>query len=153
MGQSRPLFCLFSFFSCYNFNTNWKKHRWCAWDSNQGPLNGRHRQNHGAMAATPFSKCLKTCFRKGKDLKDVHYEVVHIHLEWAEEFAEFGSTNLHDWYLQFIKNVFIYSSCIKMKPQFKALSFTVIMLYYKFPMVLDISSLMVIWIMASPRWE
>ena len=25
MGQSRPLFCLFSFFSSYNFNnTNWK---------------------------------------------------------------------------------------------------------------------------------
>ena len=37
MGQSRPLFCLFSFFSSYNFNnTNWKKHWWCAWDSNPG---------------------------------------------------------------------------------------------------------------------
>ena len=30
-------FCLFSFFSRYNFNTNWKKHWWCAWDSNPGP--------------------------------------------------------------------------------------------------------------------
>ena len=53
MGQSMPLFCLFSFFSRNNFNTNWKKLRWCAWDSNPGPQDGRRRQNHGAMAATP----------------------------------------------------------------------------------------------------
>ena len=46
------LFCLFSFFSRYNFNTNWKKRRWCAWDSNPGPQDGRRRRNHGAMAAT-----------------------------------------------------------------------------------------------------
>ena len=52
MGQSRPLFCLFLFFSRHNFNTNWKKHRWCAWDSNPGPQDGRCRQNHGALAAT-----------------------------------------------------------------------------------------------------
>ena len=52
MGQSWPLFVLFLFSSCYNFNTNWKKHRWCAWDSNPGPQDGRRRQNHGAMAAT-----------------------------------------------------------------------------------------------------
>ena len=58
MGQSRPLFCLFSFFSHYNFNTNWKKHRWCAWDSNPGPQDGRRRQNQGAMAATPSLKML-----------------------------------------------------------------------------------------------
>ena len=51
MGQSRPLF-LFSFISHYNFNTNWIKHRWCAWDSNPQLQNGRRRQNHGAMAAT-----------------------------------------------------------------------------------------------------
>ena len=52
MGQSRPLFCLFLFFSHYNFNnTNCKKCRWCAWDLNPGPQDGRHRQNHGAMAA------------------------------------------------------------------------------------------------------
>ena len=53
MGQYRPLFCLFSFFSRYNFNINWKKRRWCAWDSNPGPQDGRRRWNHGAMAATP----------------------------------------------------------------------------------------------------
>ena len=59
MGQSRPLFCLFSFFSSYNFNnTNWKKHWWCAWDSNPGLQDGGRRQNHGAMAATPTKKDL-----------------------------------------------------------------------------------------------
>ena len=52
MGHSRPLFCLFSLFSRNNFNTNWKKLRWCAWDSNPGPQDGRRRRNHGAMAAT-----------------------------------------------------------------------------------------------------
>ena len=45
-------FCLFSFFSHYNFNTNWKKRRWCAWDLNLGPQDGRRKQNHGAMMAT-----------------------------------------------------------------------------------------------------
>ena len=50
MGHSRPLFCLFSSFSCYNFNTNWKKHRWWALDSNLGLQDGRRRENHGAMA-------------------------------------------------------------------------------------------------------
>ena len=47
------LFSLFSLFSHYNFNnTNWKKHRWCAWDSNPGLQNGWHIRDHGAMAAT-----------------------------------------------------------------------------------------------------
>ena len=51
MGQSRPLFCLFSSFSSYNFNnTNWKKHRLYAWDSNPGLKDGRRRQNHRTMA-------------------------------------------------------------------------------------------------------
>ena len=57
MDLSRPLFRLFSSFSYsnYNFiNTNCKKRRWCAWDSNPEPR--RHRQNHGAMsAATRFN--------------------------------------------------------------------------------------------------
>ena len=53
-GPSRPLFCLFSSFSHYNFNdTNWKKHRWCVWDSNPLLQYGRHRQYHRAMAAAP----------------------------------------------------------------------------------------------------
>ena len=34
------------------FQYKLKKHRWCAWDSNPGPQDGRRRQNHGAMAAT-----------------------------------------------------------------------------------------------------
>ena len=51
-GPIPASFCLFSFISHYNFNTNWKKRRWCAWDSNMGPQDGRRWQNHGAMAAT-----------------------------------------------------------------------------------------------------
>ena len=48
-------FCLFSSFSHYNFNnTNWKKLLWCAWDLNPQPQDGRHRQNHRAMAAAPY---------------------------------------------------------------------------------------------------
>ena len=50
------VFVLFSFFSRYNFNTNWKKHRWCAWDSNLRPQDGRRRRNHGTMAATNYCK-------------------------------------------------------------------------------------------------
>ena len=49
MGQSRPLF-LFLAFSHHNFNnTNWKKHRCCAWDSNLRTQDIRHRRNHRAM--------------------------------------------------------------------------------------------------------
>ena len=52
-----PASFLFIFvFSHYNFNTNWLKHRWCAWDSNLGPQDGRRRRNHGAMAATQKKK-------------------------------------------------------------------------------------------------
>ena len=43
----------------YNFNTtNWKKRRWCAWDSNPGAQYGRHRWNHGAMVATQINYTL-----------------------------------------------------------------------------------------------
>ena len=36
-GPIPASFCLFLSFSHYNFNnTNWKKRRWCAWDSNPG---------------------------------------------------------------------------------------------------------------------
>ena len=51
-------FCLFLSFSRYNFNTNWKKCRWCAWDLNPGPQDGRRRRNHWAMAATLNVTCL-----------------------------------------------------------------------------------------------
>ena len=51
-GPFPASFCVFSSFSRYNFNTNWKKRRWCAWNSNPGPQDGRRRQNHGAMADT-----------------------------------------------------------------------------------------------------
>ena len=43
----------FTSFSRYNFNnSNYKKHRRWAWNSNLRPLDGRRRWNHGAMAAT-----------------------------------------------------------------------------------------------------
>ena len=65
-GPIPASFCLFSSFSHYNFNnTNWKKHSWCAWDSNPGPQDGRRRRNHGAMAATQVKNycCSKhSCF-------------------------------------------------------------------------------------------
>ena len=51
-GPYPASFCLFLSFSHYNFNnTNWKKCRWCAQDSNLRPQDGRHRRYHGAMAA------------------------------------------------------------------------------------------------------
>ena len=51
-GPSRPLFVYFRSFLVTISIQNGKKRRWCAWDSNQGPQNGRRRWNHGAMAAT-----------------------------------------------------------------------------------------------------
>ena len=43
-GPIPASFSLFSSFSHQNSITNWKKHRWCAWDSNLGPQDGRHHQ-------------------------------------------------------------------------------------------------------------
>ena len=57
MGQSRPLFHLFSSFSHSNINfnnTNWEKKIWCARYSNPGQQDGRSRQNHGAMTVAPL---------------------------------------------------------------------------------------------------
>ena len=49
IGQSRPLFLfIFVFSTCYNINSNWKKHRWCAWDSNPGWQDGRRERTHWA---------------------------------------------------------------------------------------------------------
>ena len=56
-GPIPASFCLFLFFSRYNFNTNWKKHRWCAWDSNPGPQDGRCRRNHGAITLIYLMVC------------------------------------------------------------------------------------------------
>ena len=52
VGQSRPLFVNFSSFLVTISIQIEKKHRWCAWDSNPGPQDGRRRRNHGAMVAT-----------------------------------------------------------------------------------------------------
>ena len=56
MGQSRQLFVYFRPFLIIIsiIGTNWKKHRWCAWDLNPWPPDGRCRRNHGAMAAAPL---------------------------------------------------------------------------------------------------
>ena len=52
MVQSRPLFVYFhSFLITISIQIE-QKHRWCAWDSNPRPQDGRRRWNHGAMAAT-----------------------------------------------------------------------------------------------------
>ena len=49
MGQFRPLFLfIFVISTCYNLNSYWKKHRWCAWDSNPGWQDGRIEQIHWA---------------------------------------------------------------------------------------------------------
>ena len=74
--QSRSLFRLFSSFYHsnidYNFNnTYWKKHRWCAWDSNPVPQDGRRRWNHGAMAATPGWPIYYLLRRRGR--RPSHY--------------------------------------------------------------------------------
>ena len=49
------IFVLFTFqfkWQIYNLNNiNWKKHRWCAWDSNPGRQDGRRRRIHWAIAA------------------------------------------------------------------------------------------------------
>ena len=51
------LFLFIFVLSRFNFkNTNWKKLRWCALDSNPLPQVGRRRQNHGAMAAGQDSR-------------------------------------------------------------------------------------------------
>ena len=51
-------FVLFTFqfkWQIYNLNLiNWKKHRWCAWDSNPGRQDGRRRWIHWAMAAPHY---------------------------------------------------------------------------------------------------
>ena len=61
MGQSRPLFpFIFVFSTCYNLNSNlnWKKHRWCAWESNPGQQDGRREWIHWATAAPLIISCL-----------------------------------------------------------------------------------------------
>ena len=55
MSQSRPLFVYFRHFldTISKIQID-KKLKWCAWDSNPGPQDGRLRRNHGAMAVMKF---------------------------------------------------------------------------------------------------
>ena len=67
-GPIPASFCLFSSFSRYKFNnTNWKKGRWWAWNSNPGPQDLRCTRNHWAM--TPASD-LKLDMNGKKALRD-----------------------------------------------------------------------------------
>ena len=60
MGKSRPLLCLFLYFSHYNFNhTNWRKHSWCAWYLNPGLQDGRRTQNNGIFILNYFDLLLR----------------------------------------------------------------------------------------------
>ena len=53
-GQIPASFSLISYFSHYYFNNaNYKKERYCAWDSNPGLKDGWRSQNHRAMADAP----------------------------------------------------------------------------------------------------
>ena len=59
MGQFRPLFLFIFVFSTrhnLNSNLNWKKHRWCAWESNPGWQDGRRERIHWATAAPLLCK-------------------------------------------------------------------------------------------------
>ena len=69
MGQSRPLFCLFSFFSHFNPNDKyiiWKRRRCCAWYSNPGWQDRRRWWFHSAMGDTIFT-IVFSFFRKKID--------------------------------------------------------------------------------------
>ena len=51
------LFIFVSFSLQWQIDSEWKKRRWCAWDSNAGLLDGRCRRIHWAMAAPFLLKC------------------------------------------------------------------------------------------------
>ena len=69
------IFILFSL----QFQHKLKKHRWCAWDSNPGPQDGRRRWNHRAMAATLLSVHL---FVKNLDL-EFHLQSLYIWIKFS----------------------------------------------------------------------
>ena len=96
-GPIPASFCLFWIFS-YNFNTNWKKHRWCAWDSNLGPQDGRRRRNHGAMAATTCKYLSKSsvAVRQFNMLAMNHYCLI-CKLYSPSKFDWIGPKPSYDW--------------------------------------------------------
>ena len=54
-GPNPVLFLfIFVFLSLQFQHYKFKKHRWCAWDSNLWSQDGRRRLNHGAIAAAPI---------------------------------------------------------------------------------------------------
>ena len=58
-----PFLVYFRLFHMTQINLlNWKKRRWCAWDSNPGREDGRCRQIHWAMVALP---CIRVVINEG----------------------------------------------------------------------------------------
>ena len=55
-GPIPASFPVFIFVFSTRYNLNWKKRRWCAWESNPGQQDGRHERIHWATAAPP---CIK----------------------------------------------------------------------------------------------
>ena len=62
------IFVLFSL----HFQNKLKKHRWCAWDSNPEPQDGRHRRNHGA------GSLIRLFQSSEKDYQDLMLTILHI---------------------------------------------------------------------------
>ena len=55
--------CLFSPIPHYNSISNWQKRRYCAWESNSGPKDGRCRRDHRARVASLIDFCILTTWR------------------------------------------------------------------------------------------
>ena len=93
-GPIPASFCLFSFFSYSNNNfnnVNWRKRRWCAWDSNPGPQDGRQRRNHGAMAAAPTYLSLATTSEEGAQGSGFFFWVISIEAQLKVSFLRLTS--------------------------------------------------------------
>ena len=97
------IFVLFTFqfkWQIYNLNNkNWKKRRWCAWDSNPGWHDGRRRRIHWAMEAPPsmFLTFELLCFIDADDQEvrgSVPTSTPNLYF-WDIEKLIFGSNHKH----------------------------------------------------------
>ena len=74
LRQDPASFCLFSSFPLYNDNYS-TQFNWCAWESNPGPQDARHRRVHRAMV-DPTLKIFNKCLRASAKLSNVYVVVV-----------------------------------------------------------------------------